>query len=104
MAARRIETDGQALKQDMRSWPALMEANSEIQHVTGASREDEIGGLVDIFQRKTGTPALLFDDVPGYPKGYRVLSNFLTSVRRINLTLGLPVDASALELVQYWRR
>src|SRR3954470_15112503 len=104
MAARRIETDSQGLKQDMRSWIALMEANGEIQHVTGANREEEIGGLVDIFQRKRGTPALLFDDVPGYPKGYRLLSNFLTSARRINLTLGLPADAGEMELVHYWRR
>jgi UbiD family decarboxylase len=102
--ARRIETETRVAKQDLRSWIALMEANGEIQHVSGADREREIGGLVDIFQRKTGTPALLFDDVPGYPKGHRLLSNFLTSVRRINLTLGLPADSSEIGLVHHWRR
>ena len=38
---------------------------------------------------------MLFDDIPGYPRGHRVVANILTSVRRINLTLGLPIDGSA---------
>ena len=32
------------------------------------------------------------------------IANILTSVRRINLTLGMPIDGSAIELVSYWRR
>ena len=46
----------------------------------GANREEEIGGIVDIYQRKTGNPAVLFDDIPGYPRGHRVVANILTSV------------------------
>jgi 4-hydroxy-3-polyprenylbenzoate decarboxylase len=91
-------------KQDLRSWIAAMEAHGEIQHVTGANREEEIGGIVDFYQRKTGNRAVLFDEVPGYPKGHRVIANILTSIRRIHLTLGNSPDASALELVHYWRR
>ena len=44
----------------------------------------------------------MFDDVPGYPSGYRVVANILTSVRRINLTLGL-LNASEMDLVRFWR-
>src|SRR5262245_19161192 len=83
-----------ASKQDLRVWLAEMEAASEVTHISGAEREREIGGIVDIYQRKTGNPAVLFDDIPGYPKGYRVLANILTSVRRINLTLGIPADGT----------
>ena len=54
--------------------------------------------------RKMGNKAVLFDDVPGYPRGHRILANILTSVRRINLTLGLPVDGSARSSwSRYWR-
>src|SRR6266849_10689774 len=91
-------------KQDLRSWIAKMEAAGEVQHVTGANREDEIGGIVDFYQRKTGNKAILFDEVPGYPRGHRVIANILTSIKRIHLTLGNPGDSSALELVHYWRR
>jgi 3-polyprenyl-4-hydroxybenzoate decarboxylase and related decarboxylases len=45
----------------------------------------------------------MFDEVPGYPKGHRVIANILTSVPRINVALGLPPEASEMELIQWWR-
>src|ERR1700704_2616669 len=93
-----------APKQDLRTWLAQMEAADEVQHVTGANREDEIGGIVDFYQRQTGNKAVLFDEVPGYPRGHRVVANILPSIKRIHLTLGNSGDSSALELVHYWRR
>jgi 4-hydroxy-3-polyprenylbenzoate decarboxylase len=96
--------EGALGKQDLRTWIAEIEAAGELQHVTGADREEEIGGIVDFYQRRTGNPAVLFDDVPGYARGHRVLANILTAVPRINLTLGLAADADEMELVHYWRR
>jgi UbiD family decarboxylase len=97
-------TSGPELKQDLRAWLAQMQAAGEVQLVMGADREREIGGIVDIYQRRMGNPAVLFDDVPGYPRGYRVLANILTSVRRINLTLGMSAEATEMDLVRFWRR
>ena len=48
-----------------------------------------------------GNPALLFDEVPGFPEGHRVIANILTSVPRINVALGLPPHASEMELIQW---
>ena len=92
-----------ASKQDLRVWLAEMEAAGEVTHISGAEREREIGGIVDIYQRKIGNPAVLFDDIPGYPKGHRILANILTSIRRINMTMGNPADGSEIELVKHWR-
>ena len=86
-------------KQDLRAWIEALRAADELQEVFGAEREEEIGGIVDFYMRKIGNPAVLFDDVPGYPNGHRILANILTSIRRINLTLGLPADGSEIELV-----
>src|SRR5215471_17959072 len=91
-------------KQDLRAWLELLREHGEVTEVAGAEREREIGGIVDLYMRKMGNPAVLFDDIPGYPHGHRVLANILTSVRRINLTLGLPIGGSPIELVSYWRR
>src|SRR5271170_7792149 len=91
-------------RQDLRSWIAQLRAAGELQDIVGAEREREIGGIVDIFQRRIGNKAVLFDEVPGYPRGHRILANILTSIRRINITLGLDPDAPAVELVHYWRR
>ena len=82
----------QESKQDLRSWLDALRAAGEVREVSGAKRESEIGGIVDLHMRKMGNPAVLFDDIPGYPRGHRILANILTSVRRINLTLGLPID------------
>src|SRR6516225_114704 len=92
-----------APKQDLRAWLAEMQEAGELVTVTGAEREEEIGGIVDIYQRTMGAPAVMFEAIPGFPAGYRVVANILTSVRRINLTLGLLADASEMDLVCYWR-
>src|SRR6202171_1687039 len=91
-------------KQDLRAWLEQLRAANELQEISGAEREKEIGGIVDLYMRKMGNRAVLFDDIPGYPRGHRILANILTSVRRINLTLALPIDGSAVELVSYWRK
>ncbi len=97
------KTLSNAPKQDLRTWLAQMEAADELQVVRGADREREIGGIVDVYQRQAGNRAVLFDDIPGYPSGYRIVANILTSTKRIKLTLGLPADATDMDLVQFWR-
>ena len=101
---RRAAAISNAPKQDLRAWLAEMEAAGEVTHISGAEREREIGGIVDIFQRKIGNPLVLFDDIPGYPKGHRILANLLTSIRRINMTMGNPADGTEIELVRHWRK
>jgi len=91
-------------KQDLRTWLVAMEEANQLQKISGAEREEEIGGIVDVYQRRIGNKAVLFDDIPGYPKGYRILANVLTSVPRINITVGLPANTSEVELVAFWRR
>ena len=71
-----------------------MEAAGELRRISGADHIEEISSIVDFYQRKMGLPALLFDDVPGFPHGHRVLANILTSIRRIVVTFRLPPNAS----------
>jgi 4-hydroxy-3-polyprenylbenzoate decarboxylase len=93
-----------APKQDLRTWLDQMDAADELQLIKGANREEEIGGIVDVYQRQTGNRAVLFDDIPGFPNGHRVVANILTSVKRINLTLGLPPETTEMGLVGFWRK
>jgi len=90
-------------RQDLRTWIATMEEAGELLRVPGADRENEIGGIVDVYQRRIGGPALLFDKVPGYDPDYGVLANLFMSVRRIAMTFGLPEDATEVDLVKFWR-
>ncbi len=88
---------------DLRTWLKGVEAIGELRTIAGVEHREEIGGLVDIFQRKMGNPAVMFDEVPGFPKGHRVIANILTSVPRINVALGLDPAASELDLIRWWR-
>src|SRR5437879_13032895 len=89
---------------DLRGSLALMESSGELRKVQGADSDSELGVIVDKFQRRMELPAVLFDEIKGYPKGFRVLANTLTSTRRIALTLRLPAESSKMELVQAWRQ
>jgi UbiD family decarboxylase len=88
---------------DLRDWIAGIEAVGELKVIKGAEPKEEIGGFVDIYMRKMGNPAVMFDEVPGFPKGHRVIANILTSVPRINIALGLPPETTEIELTQWWR-
>src|ERR1700694_6232204 len=85
---------------DLRDWIDGVKAAGELKVIEGAEPKEEIGGIVDIYQRRMGNPAVMFDRVPGFPKGHRVIANILTSVARINVALGLPPEASEMELIQ----
>ena len=78
----------------LRGWLDQVEKLGELERVGGASWDVEMGALTHLLTEKSRgqAPAILFDDVPGYPKGFRTLYGQLSSIKRIALTLGLPLD------------
>jgi 4-hydroxy-3-polyprenylbenzoate decarboxylase len=72
----------------------------ELQVIEGADWNLEIGALTEIFAELETTPALLFDKIPGYASGYRVLSNILKSPLRESLALGLRPGLRGVELAR----
>lgn len=89
---------------DLREWLEEVEEMGELQRVEGADWNLEIGNITELCQRKMGLPALLFDRIKGYPKGYRVLSNSCTSISRIAYSFGLSPKTTALELIKWWKK
>ena len=88
---------------DLRSWLDQVRRLGELKEVSGASAELEIGTIVDLLMEKPGNPAVLFDAIPGYPHGRRVLGNVLTSPARVAISGGLDPRLSKLDLVRRWR-
>src|ERR1700738_4130060 len=88
---------------DLRDWIGAVQAAGELKTIKGAEPKEEIGGIVDLYQRRMGNPAVMFDEIPGFAKGHRVLANILTSVPRINIALGLPTNGSEIDLILWWR-
>ncbi len=88
---------------DLRAWMARIESLGELQHVSGAHWNQEIGAISEINYRRKPSAALLFDDIVGYPRGYRVLTGSLSNSRRMALTLGLDPTLDTAGLVQALR-
>jgi UbiD family decarboxylase len=85
---------------DLRVFLTEVKAAGELQEISGAHWNLELGALTELFAEQTPTPALLFDDIPGYPRGRRVLSNILFSPLRQSLALGVGPDLRGIPLVQ----
>lgn len=85
---------------DLRLFLDAAKGAGELREISGAHWNLEIGALTELFAERTPTPALLFDDIPGYPKGRRVLSNILFSPLRQALALGVADELRGIPLVQ----
>jgi UbiD family decarboxylase len=88
----------------LRDWLELVAAMGQLRTVRGAGADQEIGAAADVLQHHEGAPAVLFEEIPGYDPGFRVLVNALGALDRIALTLGLPIGGSKLETAEAWRR
>ncbi|MCZ6605522.1 MAG: UbiD family decarboxylase [Alphaproteobacteria bacterium] len=82
---------------DLREWLVQAEKLGEVHHVVGATKEEDIGVAAEVVMREENANCVLFDEIPGHGKGYRVLVNFFGGQRK-NMTLGFPVDLSKREL------
>ena len=82
--------------QDLRAYLAEAERRDLLRVVTGADWNLEIGALATMLQGTAEDPILLFDDVPGYPSGFRVLANHLDTVAKQAMVLGVEADGSPL--------
>jgi 4-hydroxy-3-polyprenylbenzoate decarboxylase len=88
---------------DLREWIARTEQLGELQHVSGAHWDLEIGTISELNYRRKPPSALLFDNIVGYPRGYRVLTGSVSNARRMAVTLGLSPDLDNAHLVQALR-
>ena len=86
----------------LRSFLVQAEAMGEIATIRNADWNLEIGALSETTAELiTEPPALLFDEIKGYPKGFRILSLPTASRRRMAIALGLPPETPRIELLRH---
>jgi UbiD family decarboxylase len=88
---------------DLRSWVAAAEQAGELEHISGASADLEIGAASQLNYRRRHPRALLFDDIPGYRPGQRVLTSSLASPSLMGMALGLGSGLTDSSLVEALR-
>jgi UbiD family decarboxylase len=87
------------LYKDLREWIAEADKLGEIKRLNGLTWEREIGMVTELVLRDDNAPCVIFDEVPGCEKGFRVLTNFFGGKRK-NMTVGFPPDFNRLELTE----
>jgi 4-hydroxy-3-polyprenylbenzoate decarboxylase len=86
--------EGGVAYRGLRDWIDQVERMGELVKINGAHWDREMGAATQLLTQtaKGKAPAILFDEVPGYPKGYRTLYGQFSSLKRVALTLGLPLE------------
>ncbi len=90
--------------QGLRDFLEIVEGYGEVTTVSGASWDLEMSSIAEftVGHAKDPKPLLMFDEVPGYQKGYRTLFSILGSPRRVGLALNID-GMDRWTLLQNWR-
>ena len=88
---------------DLREYIDRLREAGDVTDVTGAHWDLEIGAIAELMIERGG-PALLFDEIPDYPKGYRILCNADRMANKLAIALGLDRDATLAEMAEQWNR
>src|SRR2546427_7009395 len=88
---------------DLRSWLDEIRELGELKEVRGADWDLELGAISELNGKKDVPPALLFDEIRGYPKGFRVLTCSTSSPARLSSILRFSVQRTHRGLVEALR-
>ena len=90
---------------DLREWLEKVDEIGELKKIKGAHWDCEMGPLTQLMHEtyKTRTPALLFDEIPDYSKGFRTLYGHFSTPNRVALTLGLPLGMNRVDMVRAYQ-
>src|SRR3954471_5028393 len=86
----------------LRSFLTECEKQGEVKVIKNADWDLEIGALTEtVSELIDEPPALMFDEIEGYPKRFRVLNIPTAPRRRMAIALGLPPDTPKMEIVRH---
>ena len=91
---------------DLRELIQRFDEMGELARVDGADWNLEIGALSEtVAAADPGrAKALLFDNIPGYPEGFRVMSGAANAYKRLAVVLGMPDPENEMDLVKAYRQ
>ena len=67
---------------DLRHYISTLDKLGQLKVIEGASCDLEIGAITEMANSLANSPAVLFDSIQGYKKGFRILTNFLAHKTR----------------------
>jgi UbiD family decarboxylase len=88
--------------QDLREFIEQVDKLGALRRIEGADADFEIGGITEVAAGRADGPALLFDGIKGFPRGFRIFSNAVTNPQRAALALGLDPALRPLDALKAW--
>jgi len=100
--------DPTIVQSDLRAFLQAAEAGGELAAINDAHWDKEIGAVTEVLYRQKveKSPVLVFDQIPGYQKGFRCLYGMFGSPLRLALVLGMKPDLSQdrMGMLNHFRR
>jgi 4-hydroxy-3-polyprenylbenzoate decarboxylase len=87
---------------DLRDYIDQVDKLGALRRIDNADARFELGGITEVAAGMPECPALLFDNIQGYPKGFRVFTNTTTNAQRAALALGLDPHLRPLDALKAW--
>ena len=87
--------------EDLRGFIEELEKCGQSKKVDGADCETEIGVITELVAERDG-PTLLFDNIKGYPPGYRVCTYACSELGQ-RIGFGLGEKLSRFEIIREWK-
>src|SRR5258705_13215054 len=85
---------------NLRDWLKEVKKLEQLEQISGAHWDLEIGALKEIILERISTPpAVIFEQVPGFYPNRRVPANMPETLGRTPLTLNLPLGLKNIPLV-----
>lgn len=88
---------------DLRDFIDQASELGEVKPINGADTDVDIGPLTEILAFHKPSLAGLFDEIKGYPKGFRIFTNSVNSSVRAALCVGLHEETSSLDYIRQWK-
>jgi 4-hydroxy-3-polyprenylbenzoate decarboxylase len=89
---------------DLREYIEAVDRLGELRVVTGADWDLELGAITEVAARASTPKVVLFDNIKGYPKGFRVIVNAVCSTATTGLAFGLDPMLSGMDMIKAWRQ
>src|SRR5262245_954881 len=87
---------------DLREFIGLVDKLGALRRIEGADPRFEIGAITEVAAGRPDGPALLFDGIKGFPRGFRIFTNATTSPQRAALALGIDPGLRPLDALKAW--
>ena len=87
---------------DLRQFIDFVDRLGALRRIDGADARIELGGITEVAAGLPDCPALLFDNIKGHQRGFRVFTNATTNVQRAALALGLATTLRPLDALKAW--